>query len=735
MSAFSTLLALINAQIKTNGLKAITGAKLNGVLVQMVNELGSGYQFIDIATPATDPGTPDENVWYIASQAGTYTNFGGIIVNENEVCALVWNGSWTKKVTGAATAAQVNQLGQLMRIQVSFNEKDYAILTNGTFTSDAYYKHTAIPVIQGEVYYLISTTNVTRYAFATSDDYSAGGQIPLVSGTSVVQLPQLNTLYKITIPSGCSYLLFNVGGNYGTSCYKEENIQNIVDLINEKDASANVKIDFLLDNQLKTSGINIPFVNKSYAKIPFERVIPSGTILNNGDYSGQLYVYDTNNVQYIWTTASHYFTAPADLVSFQPTTNDAGRITTESDIYKLNNAVEKNADDIQEIKETIGEYDVSIKGAQVDFNTGQLYSMDYNGYHWAEPIPLDDGDTAIYCEDQHIERYMFYSAKPVVGENTGIYLGYTEGLYGGEIIEGAKYVVIVFINQYVPTTQPFRVYVNNPNRIAYKAYFSQKMGGKKLVTIGDSLTAQCGWQFKLSRASGMVWSFPECYFGLGYVNLNDGTYTLENKSSDPNYRRAYPSAVGGTGIKPTVADSIFMRSFDVKYYQPDIIFIYAGENDRVNTWVTPGNTGTTPDEIVANEIPYKTNAIDDSICAIAAYKGMIENLMENCPGAIIYIVSSMRVYCEIGKEVGGVIRFQDLEDVKNWENTARFPRVEYMRAIAKYYNLPLIDLWSKSGINDYNASQWYGATAYDATQVHPAKNGYLRMADVMLQCL
>lgn len=115
MSAFSTLLALINAQIKTNGQKAITGAKLNGVLVQMVNELGSGYQFIDIATPATDPGTPDENVWYIASQAGTYTNFGGIIVNENEVCALVWNGSWTKKVSGAATAAQVNQLGQQMK--------------------------------------------------------------------------------------------------------------------------------------------------------------------------------------------------------------------------------------------------------------------------------------------------------------------------------------------------------------------------------------------------------------------------------------------------------------------------------------------------------------------------------------------------------------------------------------------------------------------------------------------
>lgn len=139
MSAFSTLLALINAQIKTNGLKAITGAKLNGVLVQMVNELGSGYQFIDIATPATDPGTPDENVWYIASQAGTYTNFGGIIVNENEVCALVWNGSWTKKVTGAATAAQVSQLGQFTSSFVDVSQYDAGLrlmMVGGSVVAD-----------------------------------------------------------------------------------------------------------------------------------------------------------------------------------------------------------------------------------------------------------------------------------------------------------------------------------------------------------------------------------------------------------------------------------------------------------------------------------------------------------------------------------------------------------------------------------------------------------------------
>lgn len=112
MANYSTLLAAINAAITTNGNNEIEGSDLNAVLQQMVLALGMGYQYMGIATPATSPGTPDAKVFYLASEAGTYTNFGGLVVNDGEVCALVWNGSWTKQVTGAATAEQVNQLGQ-----------------------------------------------------------------------------------------------------------------------------------------------------------------------------------------------------------------------------------------------------------------------------------------------------------------------------------------------------------------------------------------------------------------------------------------------------------------------------------------------------------------------------------------------------------------------------------------------------------------------------------------------
>ena len=112
MANYANLKAAINANIKTNDNEEITGAILNAQLIAMVNSLGAGYQFVGIATPSTDPGTPDQNVYYVAAQAGTYTNFGGLVVNEGEVAVLMYNGTWSKAVTGAATAAQVGELSQ-----------------------------------------------------------------------------------------------------------------------------------------------------------------------------------------------------------------------------------------------------------------------------------------------------------------------------------------------------------------------------------------------------------------------------------------------------------------------------------------------------------------------------------------------------------------------------------------------------------------------------------------------
>lgn len=110
MSNYNSLKATIHANIKQNGRQEITGQILNSILYQMVNILGTGYQFAGVATTATNPGYPDAKVFYIANGKGTYTNFGGLEVTEDDVVILYWDSSWHKEATGIASQAKLTEL-------------------------------------------------------------------------------------------------------------------------------------------------------------------------------------------------------------------------------------------------------------------------------------------------------------------------------------------------------------------------------------------------------------------------------------------------------------------------------------------------------------------------------------------------------------------------------------------------------------------------------------------------
>ena len=90
--------------------------KLGGVAPYL-----EGYLYVGVATPATDPDTANitQKVYYRATEAGTYTDFDGLVVNDGEVCNLKWNGSaWSKEVTGEATVAQLSALGREVGAQI-----------------------------------------------------------------------------------------------------------------------------------------------------------------------------------------------------------------------------------------------------------------------------------------------------------------------------------------------------------------------------------------------------------------------------------------------------------------------------------------------------------------------------------------------------------------------------------------------------------------------------------------
>ena len=110
MSNYNSLKSTIDANIKQNGNQEITGPILNSVLNQMVNILGTGYQFAGVATIATNPGTPDAKVFYIANGKGTYEKFGGLEVTEDDVVVFYWDSSWHKVSTGIASQEKLTEL-------------------------------------------------------------------------------------------------------------------------------------------------------------------------------------------------------------------------------------------------------------------------------------------------------------------------------------------------------------------------------------------------------------------------------------------------------------------------------------------------------------------------------------------------------------------------------------------------------------------------------------------------
>lgn len=96
MGNYEQLKQTVSNVIKTNGTQAITGQVLQNTLLTMINSLGNNYQFVGIATTTTNPGTPDQNVFYLAGE-GTYPNFSNLTIEIGQLGVLKWNGTWSKQ--------------------------------------------------------------------------------------------------------------------------------------------------------------------------------------------------------------------------------------------------------------------------------------------------------------------------------------------------------------------------------------------------------------------------------------------------------------------------------------------------------------------------------------------------------------------------------------------------------------------------------------------------------------
>lgn len=162
MANYETLKSAIQQVVKQNGNNEITGALLQQSLLSMINTLGAGYQFMGVASPDTNPGTPDQRVFYITRYGNAqYTNFG-IYVPTGVIGILKYGTKWELETVVLGKSAE----SYVLTIVVPDDNRNYSLLT----------KTGGLYVIAGDVYDTSPIYDVSGYRYLEYiDTWSAAG--------------------------------------------------------------------------------------------------------------------------------------------------------------------------------------------------------------------------------------------------------------------------------------------------------------------------------------------------------------------------------------------------------------------------------------------------------------------------------------------------------------------------------------------------------------------------------
>lgn len=173
MANYATLKGLIDQYITTNGQGDITGAILNDVLKNIVNSIEADYLFGGVVVPSSNVGTPDQNVFFIATQGGSYQHFNGTII-PNGITIFKWNGSWSYQILFAGD-------GGIFDISAYHNNTRYADLKAALGTNGANIPQTlrsggmSIKFVQSSdneyVHYLYKLTSTTDANITNLDNW------------------------------------------------------------------------------------------------------------------------------------------------------------------------------------------------------------------------------------------------------------------------------------------------------------------------------------------------------------------------------------------------------------------------------------------------------------------------------------------------------------------------------------------------------------------------------------
>ena len=235
MGNYKQLKQAVTDVIKTNGNKEITGAIMQNTLLSIISTVGSNATFAGIATPTTNPGTPDQNVFYLASEPGIYINFGGVELIDQVIILINKSGNWVKEDSGIATNAEYLKLDYKFNLYKTAIFSDNLLNKNGSFIDGKY-----INGIRGN-----------KILLDTNPDYAISDYIP--------------------VKGGSKYLGCYVGEGGGHSAFFDKNLNAISLFKSEKNPTAPENATWCRLSCLKSQLYRAIFSERSE---PFTEYIP-----------------------------------------------------------------------------------------------------------------------------------------------------------------------------------------------------------------------------------------------------------------------------------------------------------------------------------------------------------------------------------------------------------------------------------------------------------------------------
>lgn len=533
MGNYEELKTAVAAVIKQNGNEEITGQIMQNTLLSMISNIGANSTFAGVATPETAPGTPDQNVFYLAGTPGVYANFGGYELKQGIVMFTNASGAFTAVDLGFSND-DLKRLFLVDKSIIGIPNIDYDHVYNipaggapGSYIDSNTFDTgwAIVPIDSG--YMSVSGANITRVLFFSDINPVAANLInTFTTNFQSIPIPAMAKLALITLskannPEGYKNLRVSQPGAAATRSdvsllkqrlYKNRSFSGKVDI----DANMLVNIVSGNVNYIPATAFDIAFVD-IFDKSKYLE-ITGATIVRVSFFRD----YEVNTANYISNTTNYIATIPSNAVMATITL----RKTDNPDGYN-NLRVNQNgaAPSSLRLLQNTGEL-FTEKSLYFNRSGNPITATDYLTTTGFLPITGKDDIVVKGANNASVPAITFWDAHykfiaPIAQTEQATNRVYT--VAAADIPAGAKYIRCTR-NENADTTDSYIIGVNIAALLSMRENiipeFKQVITGKNLINPANLLRG-----ITYSYSTGLITS-PDGILS-NKLRLSPGKYTIK----------------------------------------------------------------------------------------------------------------------------------------------------------------------------------------------------------------